>query len=323
MKPIGRSQGKGIFLFQKLNQISKWRSETRWKPGKLKQTIIHPRLKSPGLAFILKKTAKSNHMSCNGKVLFESLSRTDLNIPRTHIRYICNPYLIGGKKFDIRIYVLVTSFAPLTVYLYRSGFARFSNTRYTDSDMTNQFVHLTNIAIQKTAGNYNKSTGCKWGLRELKLHLMTVHGVERVEALFQEIQGLVTRSLISVQKIMINDKHCFALYGYDVMIDTELKAWLIEVNASPSLSSNTKEDYRLKFGMLTHTLDVIDMERARSGEETQIGGFDLIYKGGEITDRDGTSKSCNRGLFIFTFNYGLSSCANQTWVQGRRRFNAA
>lgn len=36
-----------------------------------------------------------------------------------------------GKKFDLRIYALVSCQSPLTVWLYRTGFGRFSNTRYT------------------------------------------------------------------------------------------------------------------------------------------------------------------------------------------------
>lgn len=76
-------------------------------------------------------------------------------------RYLQYPLLIGGKKFDMRLYVLVMSFTPLKVYQYRRGFARFANSHYSSTidDIYNSFVHLTNVAIQKTADNYDERTG--------------------------------------------------------------------------------------------------------------------------------------------------------------------
>jgi len=107
MKPIAKSQGKGIFLFNKLQQIAQWKNDFRWKP------------ESPQAE------------------------------PYIVQRYIINPLLIGGKKFDMRIYCLVTSYTPLTAYLYRTGFARFTHHRYTTNveDIQNNYVHLTNVAI--------------------------------------------------------------------------------------------------------------------------------------------------------------------------------
>lgn len=149
------------------------------------------------------------------------------------------------------------------MYIYRNGFARFSNYRYSNnpSDIANSFIHLTNVAIQKTAENYNNSHGGKWDLRSLKLYMMSKHGTNVTDKLFYDIQMTILRSLLCVQKIMISDKHCFELYGYDIMIDDQLKPWLIEVNASPSLSANTAQDYQLKCGMLNDMLDVIDCEK--------------------------------------------------------------
>ena len=58
---------------------------------------------------------------------------------------------MGGRKFDMRLYVLVTSFRPLKVYLYKHGFARFCTVKYNDSanEMDNMYIHLTNVSIQK------------------------------------------------------------------------------------------------------------------------------------------------------------------------------
>ena len=77
---------------------------------------------------------------------------------------------------------------------------------------------------------------------------------------------------------MINDKHCFELYGYDVLIDSNLKPWLLEVNAAPSMTANTQNDFELKCNLLDDVFTIIDMERVLQGNEEQIGGFDLIYR---------------------------------------------
>ena len=90
-------------------------------------------------------------------------------------KYVMNPLLIGGKKFDLRIYALVNNYSPLTVYLYRTGFARFTHHKFSTNmeDVGNNYIHLTNVAIQKNSDNYDEKTGGKWDLRSLKLYLMS------------------------------------------------------------------------------------------------------------------------------------------------------
>ena len=166
-----------------------------------------------------------------------------------------NPLLIGGKKFDMRIYVLVTSYQPLTIYLYRTGFGRFTHHRYSNKveEIQNTYMHLTNVAIQKTAAQYDDRLGGKWDLRSLKLFLMSKFSPERVAESFMLIQDLIIKCLQSVAKVIINDKHCFELYGFDILLDDLLRPWLIEINASPSMTANTPQDYEGKIGLLEDT----------------------------------------------------------------------
>merc|ERR1719387_3088461 len=168
MKPVGKSQGKGIFLFDKLNQIADWRQDPKWMRKDEKKEEDEEKEAEP---YVVQK-------------------------------YLSDPLLIGGKKFDLRLYVLVTSYAPLVVYMYRDGFARFSHTRFSmnSTDLSNAMMHLTNVAVQKGSEHYDEKRGGKWDLHQLKNYLMSQVGSERVSELFVAIQDVVIYSLLSVQK---------------------------------------------------------------------------------------------------------------------------
>ncbi|KAJ3044502.1 putative tubulin polyglutamylase ttll9 [Rhizophlyctis rosea] len=267
MKPVGKAQGKGIFLINRMSQVSGWKIRGGGNGGR-------------------------------------RVKQEEGEGPEAYIvqRYIENPYLIGGKKFDIRAYVLVTSYYPLQIYIHRNGFCRFSSTQFSmqSKDIGNMYIHATNVSIQKTAPNYTPTRGCKWLLRNLKQHLCSKHGQDAVDGLFTEMEALVVRSLMSVQKVMINDKHCFEVYGYDILIDKNLKPWLLEVNASPSLTAETQFDYDLKHQVLQDTFDVVDLERRHVGKppRTRVGGFDLVYNDGPVKHERTSSYASYLGEFI-------------------------
>jgi hypothetical protein len=65
--------------------------------------------------------------------------------------YIERPHLINNKKYDMRIYVAVTSFDPLRIYVYEEGLCRFATHDYKEVKGPNRhkqakdrFCHLTN-----------------------------------------------------------------------------------------------------------------------------------------------------------------------------------
>lgn len=168
----------------------------------------------------------------------------------------------------MRLYVLVTSHNPLTIYLYRSGFGRFTHYRYDLSDIYNNGtsvltleMHLTNVAVQKNSSNYDEERGGKYLLDKLRLYILSRFGDEPTEKAFFDIQELVIKTLIATSKIISNDKRCFELYGFDVMLDANLKPWLIEINGSPSMTASTALDRKLKNGLLDDVLCIVNLEK--------------------------------------------------------------
>ena len=70
------------------------------------------------------------------------------------VRYIAEPYLIDGRKFDLRLYCLLTSVDPLRVYLFEEGLVRFSTHKYSMRNLRCRFAHLTNYSLNKKSRHF-------------------------------------------------------------------------------------------------------------------------------------------------------------------------
>ena len=85
-----------------------------------------------------------------------------------------------GFKFDLRIYVAVTSFNPLKIYMYEEGLARFATEQYSGPvQLTNLCMHLTNYSVNKRSSHYVRCDspgrddyGSKWSMSALLRHLL-------------------------------------------------------------------------------------------------------------------------------------------------------
>lgn len=186
--------------------------------------------------------------------------------------YISNPHLLNGLKYDLRLYVCVTSYDPLRIYLYREGLVRFASEEYTTakSSVTQRFVHLTNYSVNKRASTYkfNKradhdSEGNKWSHTAYKRKLAE-QGIDP-EAVFARVKDVIVKTIISAEANIANSViqytknrgNCFETYGFDVLLDETLRPWLMEVNVSPSLNSGSPLDRRIKASLIADVYTLI------------------------------------------------------------------
>lgn len=143
--------------------------------------------------------------------------------------YISNPLVINNKKFDLRLYVVITSYNPLKIYLYDEGLVRFASEDYeildedeyivnedNDNDdedeennnksakkifNKNKFGHITNYTINKSSENFDKNVsdsnqciGSKWSLTALKKYFSENN--LNFSATWEKVKDLVIKSVL-------------------------------------------------------------------------------------------------------------------------------
>ncbi|CAH1155614.1 unnamed protein product [Phaedon cochleariae] len=256
----------------------------------------HLRIKGP---WIVKPVASSR-----GRGIF--LAETPNQVPAEEnlvvAKYISNPLLVAGRKCDLRLYVVVTSFDPLLIYIYEEGLVRFATVKYDSNhkQLWNPCMHLCNYSINKYHSDYLKSddpsaenVGHKWTLSALLRYLKS-EGRDTL-LLMSQIEDLIIKAIIATGNSIITAckmfvphvNNAFELFGFDILIDKNLKPWLLEVNLSPSLNCDSPLDVRLKAAMLADLLTLVgipavDPMMINSGSHSQQCDSNFKLRNGQL-----------------------------------------
>jgi tubulin polyglutamylase TTLL2 len=178
-------------------------------------------------------------------------------------RYIPDPLLVSGYKFDLRLYVAVVSFQPLVVYIHEQGLTRFATEKFNLSSLDNIYSHLTNTSINKFSPTYAQGKegvgfGCKWSLSQLRTYLAGHQ--QDCPGLWQGICNIVILTLLAQTQSVPVVHNCVELYGFDILVDEQLKPWLLEVNFSPALHCDCRVDSIVKRPMLSDLIDLLGLQ---------------------------------------------------------------
>ena len=142
-------------------------------------------------------------------------------------------------------------------------------------------MHLTNYSINKTAENFvhnqkedGTGDGHKKSLKQIYDEIASYEGADKVKELKANIKDVLIKTLItgepsikhiykSCQAEDIENQMCFQILGFDIMLDSNLKPWLIEVNHAPSLATESAFDLKIKQKLVEDTIRLLNLTPKR------------------------------------------------------------
>ena len=157
-------------------------------------------------------------------------------------KYIENPLLYKGRKFDMRIWVLLTQ--TMKVYVFKEGHLKTCSIEY-NINSKDAFSHITNYSFQKYNTNFQKyEKGNEVPFFEFQNFLDEYYSEKNYNIkknLIPQIKEIIKLTMRSAKyKINKNRRNFqFEIFGYDFMMDSEFNLFLIEINTNPGLEESS------------------------------------------------------------------------------------
>ena len=156
-------------------------------------------------------------------------------------KYIEKPLLYFGRKFDIRIWVLLTH--DLKLYVFNEGHLKCCSVKY-DLSSNDNYSHLTNYSFQKYNDNFGKyELGNEVSFDDLQNNIDVNYNnkVNFKREILPKIHNIIKFCFQSVRTKInsMNRKYTFEIFGFDFMIDCNFEPFLIEINTNPGLEESS------------------------------------------------------------------------------------
>jgi len=136
-------------------------------------------------------------------------------------------------------------------------------------------MHLTNYAINKSASNYVQNKGSeKDDLGHKRSLTFAMKYIEQMghdsNAVLLDIQSIIIKTICTVQPQLahtyrscqpddIENSMCFEILGFDIFLDEKLKPWILEVNHSPSFSTDSPLDFKVKKNLVNDVIELLNL----------------------------------------------------------------
>lgn len=116
--------------------------------------------------------------------------------------FLARPYLVKGRKFDFRTYVLVTSIYPLRIYFYKEGLVRFASSKYNYNATRGgkEQEYLTNTSVGK---KFSLLSDLTWTYASLCKYFQRKN--VNSTKVFDAVQNAITRTLLSSEYRFASD----------------------------------------------------------------------------------------------------------------------
>lgn len=212
-------------------------------------------------------------------------------------KYIERPLLIHDTKFDIRQWFILTCSCPLTIWIYKLCYLRFSCQTYNLRKL-HESIHLTNNSVQaKYMKNISKdpllpSYGM-WDSKQFRNYLSDIGYPAIFDAvIYPGMKQCITGAMLAHRDKIDKRTNCFELYGADFLLSENFEPWLLEINSNPALHASTPVTAKLCPEVLEDVIKVvIDYDRNKNAS---TGYFEKIYE--ETLDKQTANKKADLQL---------------------------